>query len=157
MKIPYEYLKSLQEERREHHKYQDWWREFDPEFMITGLAGEWIFSQEFDLPMNVALTDGGDGGVDFETPEYRIDIKTVKYRYKPPLLLREASKEHCEVLVLAVFYSDTHEVDLLGWAYDKDVVKGAPVQNKWTNMINYVHRIDQLKPMDELKELLKED
>lgn len=152
--VPYEYLKKIQEEWREYHKNQDWWRELDPDFLITGLAGEWAFSQLFDMPMDIDLTTGGDGGIDFRTPHYTIDVKTVKFRDKKPLLLREAGKNHGEILVLAVFYPNRNTIQFLGWAYDKDVVKGAPI-DRGTGVINHVHRVDQLKPMSKLKELLK--
>lgn len=154
MKIPSEYLKKIQEEWREHHKNQDWWRELDPDFLITGLAGEWAFSQLFDMPMDVDLTEGGDGGMDFITPHHTIDVKTVKFRGKAPLLLREAGKNHGKILVLAIFYPNEKAVDFLGWAYDKDIVKVAPI-DRGTGVINHVFTVDKLKPMVELEKLLK--
>ena len=152
--VPYEYLKKIQEEWREYHKNQDWWRELDPDFLITGLAGEWAFSQLFDMPMDIDLTTGGDGGIDFRTPHHTIDVKTVKFRDKKPLLLREAGKNHGEILVLAVFYPNRNTIQFLGWAYDKDVVKGAPI-DRGTGVINHIFTVDKLKPMIELEKLLK--
>ena len=123
---------------------------------IIGVAGELAFAKEYGLQIDDSIRPEGDGHVDFEITingvEATIDVKTAQKAYN--LLIKEWEIEECaDIFVLAEYESDEN-IKFLGWE-TKDVMKMMPKKIfSSLGIKNYYRHWTQLRPMNQLDELL---
>lgn len=121
-------------------------RALGPDYDLVGVAGEMAFARQFELAIDQGVHPAGDRGVDFVTPAGTVDVKT----YRRPLnLLREAGKQHADILVLARFDDKTGEAELVGWEYDSEM-RACPVKDFGFGVKNHYRAAEQLRPIAEL-------
>jgi formylmethanofuran dehydrogenase subunit E-like metal-binding protein len=77
----------------------------------------------------------------------------VKTARKPFNLLREAGKSHAEILVLASFDDSTGKATLIGWEWDKEMLK-CPTRDFGYGIVNHYKHYESLRSMESLKEIL---
>ena len=146
------FLEEIASERDALHSYQDSCRKLSKGYEYVGLLGEWYFSRLFKLPIDFSLRVGGDSNVDFKTHVGTIDVKTAR---KPYNLLREADKNHSEIIVLAGYDEKNDDIYFLGWEYDKEMLK-CPKKDFGYGVINHYKAAEQLRSIKELRELLNQ-
>lgn len=145
-----DFMQSMSNARKYIHQGQSTTKHLGDGTELVGLLGEWQFSQEFGLPIDLSLKKGGDNHVDFYTRIGTIDVKT--YR-KPYHLLREAGKDHADILVMASCDGITNEVKLMGWEYDI-LMLDCEKKDFGYGIINHYKPADQLQPIELLKRIL---
>jgi hypothetical protein len=109
--------------RHEYNKDRPHNRVLDKDYEYMGLLGEDVFGIEFNLPINLSDHYWGDNGYDFVTSIGKIDVKTSRTPYS---ILVEQGKEACYIIVLGWYRECYDNVELLGWAYGKDVLAVPP-------------------------------
>lgn len=117
----------------------------------VGLIGEWVFSQEFSLPIDLTISYKGDRGADFVVNGLRIDVKT--YRKPANMLRRVDTRLPAHILVLAEYFDKTGWAELIGWEFD-EVMLECPTKDFGYGIINHFKPVNQLKPMSRLKHIL---
>ena len=119
-------------------------------YEYIGLLGEITFAEEFNLMPDLSFKPKGDGRYDFKLDIGTIDVKTA---FKPYNLLREKNKNHADILVLVKYNKELDECFLIGWEYDKNMIK-CNFKDFGYGIINYYKPNKELKTIRELKILL---
>lgn len=145
-----EAVRATAQARTELHALSSSTRPLSPDYDLVGVAGEMAFAGEFELAIDDSVRPAGDHGIDFQTPAGTIDVKT--YR-KPHHLLREVGKPHADILVLAGFNDATGEAELIGWEWDRELVK-CPSREFGYGIANHYKPADELRPISELHGLI---
>jgi hypothetical protein len=149
MRYSKDFLVDLAKKREDAHKGQKSSRPFSEGYELVGLAGEAQFADEFDMEINTDILPQGDGCIDFRTPAGTVDVKTARKAYNLP---REINKPHAEILVFAKYDDATGDVTLLGWEYDREMLK-CPITTFGYGTLNHTKHHTKLRPMTELKAL----
>jgi len=142
---------SIAATRTEAHRHSTSTRPLSEGYDLVGAAGELAFAKEFGIEVDTMSRPEGDHGIDFQTPAGTIDVKT--YR-KPNHLLREVDKPHADILVLAGFDDGTGKAKLIGWEWDRELVK-CPSRDFGYGIANHYKLADELRLISELHELMR--
>lgn len=127
-------------------------RPLSPSYDLVGVAGERAFSEAFGLPMDALERLSGDGGVDFTLPSgLTVDVKT--YR-KPLHLLREVDRDEAQILVLAAYSDVTGDARLIGWEWDREMLK-CPTNDFGYGITSHYKPAGELQPIALLHELVR--
>ena len=144
-------LRKLASERERLHKNHESSRPLSKDYEYIGLKGEEKFAEEFGMKIDEELRPEGDGGKDFmHRLRGIIDVKTARKAYN---LIVEEGKVVSDIYVLAQYTDITDEVDLLGWAYKKEVLD-APCKDFGYGIINHYIPKNELYPIQSLKQIL---
>lgn len=146
----YEELVALAARRSGIHDGQSSRRALSENYEVLGLLGEDAFARAFGLgDDHLELKPGGDGRVDFVLPCGTVDVKTAD---KPYYLLRERGVRTAEILVLAGWNRERRTVTLIGWEYDREMVR-CPLRDFGKGVVSHYKRADRLRKMRELRRL----
>lgn len=130
------------------------------DYEMIGLVVEVAFGKLFDLPVNMELLPRGDGGDDFGTLAGTIDVKGASKQYwigpttKAWVLAREVEKDAADILVLGKYLGGGH-VEFMGWERDEEMVKCPTAQFHPDGPVNYYKLAEELRPMEELAEIIR--
>ena len=145
-------LRELATQRSRLHTHHRSQRPLSSEYDLVGLAGEKAFAERYGYNVDRELRPGGDGRIDFETPVGTVDVKTARKAYN---LLREQGKPHADLLVLAEYDDATEQAVLLGWEWDREMLK-CPAKDFGYGIVNhYLHR-SRLRSIDLLDDLMRQ-
>lgn len=148
-------LRDIADTRARMHRSSRQSRPLSESHELIGLLGEREFSAQSGLPMNIAILGSGDQGNNFTTPGgSTIDVST--YR-NPVHLLREAEKPAADIHVLAQVHADLSGAVLLGWEYDRIMLLCPKRTMPGYEIVNHIMLADDLRPMQELMELIAEE
>lgn len=148
-------LRMVAEARTRIHSKDSSHRPLVDDHDLIGLLGQRRFSIESGLPMDLSIKRHGDGRVNFTT-DGGTTINVSTYR-NPVHLLREAGKSAADIHVLAGISESLNTVTLIGWEYDRIMVLCPVKTMRGYDIENHVMLADDLRPMDELYEILKEE
>ena len=148
-----ERLRRLANEREALHFGHATSRPLSEGYEFVGMLGERAFSERFNVPMDLAVRPGGDGGSDFWFPVGRVDVKTA--RKEPWYLPVEHGKVTADIYVLA--WAQNDEAELLGWEWALAVYLAPLLRLRGHSILNHAIRRDELRPMDELQDWLRGD
>lgn len=147
-------LRTVADARSRLHRSSRSSRPLSDDYQLIGLLGQWQFSLESGMPMDLSIRHQGDGGQNFTTSAGKtIGVSTAR---KALYLLREAYKPGSDIHVLAQVSSDLTTAALIGWEFDS-VMRLCPVRTMGSHHIqNHVMLAQDLRPMADLFALLKE-
>ena len=113
-----------------------------------GIMGELYFALMYGYAADLKEKISGDDGYDFTIPlKFTVDIKTtVKTPNAKNLFVKQGTVK-ADIYVLAMY--DDEKVDLLGWAWGKELLAITPRDFGRGNINHYIP-IDKLRPMDSL-------
>ena len=121
------------------HKNHSSSRPLSKNYEFIGLVGEAAMAHKYDLFLDLEDRPGGDERIDFYTNLGTLDVKTA---LKPFNILREAKKDHADILILAGWHSEKRCVDFYGWEREKAIVDRCPVPKDFGYGIknHFMHR-----------------
>jgi len=115
---------------------------------IRGLKGEIAVADYYGLSTDLELRPSGDNGIDFTCwwllCPVQVDVKTTEYVQNPWLKVKADGHKESDVYILTA--DNGADIELVGWAWLRDVEAVAPTQE------TDHHRNHVLKP-DDLREM----
>jgi len=115
---------------------------------IRGLKGEIAVAEYYGLSTDLELRPTGDNGVDFSCwwllCPVQVDVKTTEYVTNPWLKVKADGHKTADVYILTA--DNGADIELVGWAWLRDVEAVAPTQE------THHHENHVLKP-DDLREM----
>jgi hypothetical protein len=129
---------------------------------LVGVLGEIPFGLRFGLKPDFKTKRKGDGRIDFavfiDGVRHTVDVKATEHpKYETAMLLRQVEVPHSDILVLAQVFLSEQRVDLLGWEYDKEIIKAKTMRfgGQWDRGAeNHMVYAPKLKKIGELEKLV---
>ncbi len=123
---------------------------------LMGLRAEEAFAQRYGLTIDLTTRPEGDGGVDLRIPlltdyfiveTFAVDCKAA---IKPKDLIVEATRtKPLTIYVLARYYEESDQCELLGWQWGKYLLRSVPKDYGY-GILNYWCPRSSLRDLGEL-------
>jgi hypothetical protein len=115
---------------------------------IRGLKGEIAVAEYYGLETDLELRPTGDNGIDFTCwwllCPVQVDVKTTEYVSNPWLKVKADGHKTADVYILTV--DDGADIELVGWAWLRDVEATDPTQETGHHT-NHVLKPSDLRTM----------
>lgn len=115
---------------------------------IRGLKGEIAVAEYYGLETDLELRPTGDNGIDFTCwwllCPVEVDVKTTEYVSNPWLKVKADGHKTADVYILCV--DDGADIELVGWAWLRDVEATDPTQETGHHT-NHVLKPSDLRTM----------
>lgn len=157
---------------KDHHDRQISTAHRGEEIMYVGLLGQYAFKNDFGVPVDERIRDGGDGGVDgtieLLTPsgprKFFVDVKVTHYN-GPDVDLKVRIDNRFKpgaIYVGGVYLKDEDDIDLRCWEWGRVLRDEGRVKPAFNNAVddygnpikNYTKPMEQCRSLTELRDRL---
>jgi len=146
--------------RHNNHRFDTHHRVLANDYWIKGLTGEVGFALEYGLAPDLEDRPSGDGGVDFQVGDLKIDVKTsnnIGLGMLVPVIWDKAEEERREETALVlVEYKSRDTVSIVGWILDKDARTHKADVVTGRGPLNHIVPLRSLVPLDLLHAEIQE-